>query len=99
MMQAWHHPAMESLMRTTLTIDDEVLAEFKRLAADTHRTISAVIDEALRADLARRRADGDVSSSDLPVVHGGSLRPGVDLADSAALQRLLDDGLPFEKLR
>ena len=86
-------------MRTTLTIDDQVLAEFKRLAADAHRTLSAVIDEALRSELARRRADGAVSASDLPVVHGGTLRPGVDLADSAALQRLLDEGLPLEKLR
>jgi hypothetical protein len=92
-------PLMESLMRTTLTIDDEVLAEFKRLAADSHRALSAVIDAALRAELARRRVDGAVSASDLPVVHGGTLRPGVDLADSAALQRLLDDRLPLEKLR
>jgi hypothetical protein len=92
-------PSMESLMRTTLTIDDQVLAEFKRLAADAHRTLSAVIDEALRSELARRRADGAVSASDLPVVHGGTLRSGVDLADSAALQRILDEGLPLEKLR
>ena len=86
-------------MRTTLTIADDVLAEFKRLAADTHRTLSGVIDEALRADLARRRADGAVTSTDLPVVYGGRLLPGVDLADPGALQRLLDNGLPFEKLR
>lgn len=86
-------------MRTTLTIDGEVLAEFKRLAADTHRTLSGVIEEALRTDLARRRVAGEVSAADLPVVPGGSLRPGVDLSDSAALRRLFDDGLPFEKLR
>lgn len=86
-------------MRTTLTIDDEVLAEFKRLAADSHRTLSGVIEEALRTDLARRRADGAVQATDLPVVYGGRLLPGVDLTDSAGLQRLLDGGLPFEKLR
>lgn len=86
-------------MRTTLTIDDEVLAEFKRLAADAHRTLSGVIEEALRTDLARRRTAGDVSAADLPVVRGGRLRRGVDVSDSAALQRLLDDGLPFKKLR
>ena len=86
-------------MRTTLTIDDEVLAEFKRVAADTHRTLSGVIEDALRAELVRRRTAGEVSASDLPVVRGGSMRAGVDLGDSAALRRLLDDGLPFEKLR
>jgi hypothetical protein len=90
---------MESLMRTTLTIDDEVLAEFRRVAADTHRTLSGVIEDALRAELARRRTAGEVPASDLPVVRGGSMRPGVELGDSAALRRLLDDGLPFEKLR
>ena len=62
-------------MRTTLTIDSEVLAAFKRLAADAHRSLIGVIEEALRADLARRRADGAVSASDLQVVCGGSLNP------------------------
>jgi len=61
-------------MRTRLTIDDDVLAEFKRLAADAHRSLSGVIDEALRADLARRRAERAVSAADLPVVHGGRPR-------------------------
>jgi hypothetical protein len=99
MMRQRHDPIMESLMRTTLTIDDDVLAEFKRVAADAHRTLSGVIEDALRAELARRRTAGEVPASDLPVVRGGSMRSGVDLGDSAALLRLLDDGLPFEKLR
>ena len=37
-------------MRTTLTIDADVLSAFKRLAADTHRTLSGVIE--VRAVLA-----------------------------------------------
>ncbi len=86
-------------MRTTLTIDGEVLAAFKRVAADTHRTLSGVIEDALRADLARRRAAGEVTAADLPVVHGGGLQPGVDLSSNAVLQRTVDEGLPFEKLR
>jgi len=86
-------------MRTTLTIDAYVLSEFKRVAADTHRTLSGVIEDALREQLARRRASGATSGADLPVVHGGALLPGVDLNSNAALQRLLDDGLPLEKLR
>ena len=55
-------------MRTTLTIDADVLAEFKRVAADTHRTLSGVIEDALREQLARRRALGATSGTDLPVV-------------------------------
>jgi hypothetical protein len=90
---------MELLMRTTLTIDADVLSAFKRVAADTHRTLSGVIEDALREQLTRRRARGETSGADLPVVRGGAVLPGVDLTSNAAMQRLLDDGLPLEKLR
>ena len=86
-------------MRTTLTIDGGVLAAYKRLAADTHRTLSGVIEDALREALARRRALGATAAADLPIVHGGGLQPGVDISSNAALQRVLDEGLPLEKLR
>lgn len=86
-------------MRTTLTIDGDVLSEFKRLAADTHRTLSGVIEDALREQLARRRALAETAGADLPVVRGGTVLPGVDLSSNAAVQRLLDDGLPLDKLR
>lgn len=86
-------------MRTTLTIAEPVLAQFKRIAADTHRTLSAVIEDALREDLARRRTDEETAGADLPVVRGGVLLPGVDLASNAAVTRLLDEGLPPERLR
>jgi hypothetical protein len=90
---------MELLMRTTLTIDADVLSAFKRVAADTQRTLSGVIEDALREHLARRRARGETSGADLPVVRGGAVLPGVDLTSNAAMQQLLDDGLPLEKLR
>ena len=86
-------------MRTTLTIDADVLSAFKRVAADTRRTLSGVIEDALREQLTRRRALGETSGADLPVVRGGAVQPGVDLTSNAAMQRLLDDGLPLEKLR
>lgn len=86
-------------MRTTLTIDADVLSAFKRVAADTHRTLSGVIEDALREQLTRRRAGGETAGADLPVVRGGAVLPGVDLTSNAAMQRLLDDGLPLEKLR
>ena len=86
-------------MRTTLTIDADVLSAFKRLAADTHRTLSGVIEDALREQLARRRSLGETSGADLPVVRGGALLPGVDLSSNDAVQRLLDEGLPVDKLR
>jgi predicted transcriptional regulator len=92
-------PHMETLMRTTLSIDADVLSAFKRIAADSHHTLSGVIEDALREQLARRRAQGGASGADLPVVRGGALLPGVDLSDNAGTQRLVDEGLPFDKLR
>jgi metal-responsive CopG/Arc/MetJ family transcriptional regulator len=46
---------MECLVRTTLTIDSQVLAEFKKRAAETHRTLSGLIEDALREHLSWRR--------------------------------------------
>ena len=86
-------------MRTTLTIDADVLSAFKRLAADTHRTLSGVFEDALREQLVRQRSLGETSGADLPVVRGGALLPGVDLSSNDAVQRLLDEGLPVDKLR
>ncbi len=81
---------MEALIRTTLTIDDSLLAEYKRVAADTHRTLSSVIQDALRETLARRREAAARQPVRLPVIGGGGLRPGVDLDDNARLLELLE---------
>jgi hypothetical protein len=65
----------------------------------SHRSISGVIEDALREHLARRRSQGETSAADLPVVSGGSLVPGVDLSSNAGVQRMLDEGLPLDELR
>ena len=78
-------------MRTTVDIDEHLLAEAKQLAAGTHRTLGAVVDDALRklmADAAARRREGEVK---LPVDGRGGLQPGVDLEDKEALAELLGD--------
>lgn len=79
-------------MRTTLNIDAQVLAEFKRIAADTHRTLSAVIEDSLRHDLSRRQAADVEAPLPFPVYHGkGGLLPGVDLDSNAELFGYLDE--------
>ena len=83
-------------MRTTLTIDDELLAEYKQVAAATHRTLSYVIQDALRETLARRSDAAAGQSVRLPVIGGGGLRPGVDLDDNARLLELLEAGRDAE---
>ena len=40
-------------MRTTIRLDDQVLREAKRIAAETGRTLAAVIDDLLREALDR----------------------------------------------
>ena len=81
---------MEAIIRTTLTIDDSLLAEYKRVAADTHRTLSYVIQDALRETLARRREAAVRQPVRLPIIGGGGVQPGVDLGDNARVLELLE---------
>ena len=41
-------------MRTTLIIDDKLLREAKKVAADRNTTVSAVVNDALRESLANQ---------------------------------------------
>jgi len=72
-------------MRTTIRLDEHLLAEAKTRAADTGRTLTAVIEDALRASLARKPAAGTRRRTRLTTVKGDGLQPGVDLDDTAAL--------------
>jgi plasmid stability protein len=45
------------LYRTTVRIDDELLAELKALAARQHRTLNSVMEEAFRRMLTAARAE------------------------------------------
>lgn len=79
-------------MRTTVTIDDDLLAEAKVVAARTSRTLGSVIEDALRASL-RRDDDAARGGGGFQLVtHGaGGLQPGVDLEDKQAMADLLGD--------
>lgn len=77
-------------MRTTIRLDEALLKEAKTVAAETGKTLTSVIEEALHESLHRRKQQ---PSSLRPVrlpLHKGKLRPGVDLNDSAALHDLMD---------
>ena len=77
-------------MRTTIRINDHLFAEVKRTAVETNRTLTAVIEDALREMLARRRVPHQRSAMQLPTFAGSGLQPGVDLDDSAALLDLME---------
>lgn len=72
-------------MRTTIKIDDQLLAEAKARAVRSGRTLNALIEDALRAALSRRDSDHGRRRVELPTFPGSRLLPGVDLDDSAAL--------------
>lgn len=78
-------------MRTTLNISDDLLAEAKVLAVRTHRSIGAVVDDALRVLLRRQTEDAAASEWTFPTVGAGGLMPGVNLEDKEALADLLGD--------
>jgi hypothetical protein len=77
-------------MRTTVRLDDDLLREAKRHAAATGRTLTAVIEDALRETLGRRRQQGSRQRIKLRTVGGSGTQPGVDLDDSSALLDLMD---------
>lgn len=80
-------------MRTTVNIDEHLLAEAKVIAARTHRTIGSVLEDALRRlieDTAPRPDDKPYSLPDYST--GGGLRPGVDLNNKDQIEELMDDG-------
>lgn len=76
-------------MRTTVRLDDALLADAKTLAARTGRTLAAVIEDALRESLGRRGRSGR-ERIELPTCKGGGVQPGVDLDNSASLLDLMD---------
>lgn len=77
-------------MRTTVRLDDGLLRAVKQYAASADRTVTSVLEEALRRLLAGGEHRPARPRAVLPVsTVGGGLRPGVDLDDTAALAELM----------
>lgn len=79
-------------MRTTVTIDDELLASAKRLALAGNRSLGSVLEDALREMLARHaRQEREPVTLDLPVYGNPGDAPLVDILDKHALAEALGD--------
>jgi len=76
-------------MRTTIRLDENLLAEAKKHAAESGKTLTSLLDEALRESLARRKAQSKSKPVRLKTVKGGGVRAGIDLDDSADLLDLM----------
>ncbi len=79
-------------MRTTIRMDDDLLAAAKAEAATSSQSLSltSFIEEAVRRHLAARRRAQEHPTPELPVFTGDGLLPGVHLDDSAALLDLME---------
>ncbi|MYB41977.1 MAG: ribbon-helix-helix protein, CopG family [Chloroflexi bacterium] len=77
-------------MRTTVRLDDVLLRQAKEHAARSGRTLTALIEDALRRTLAEAKRRPAHPPPNLPTFRGDGLQPGVDLDDSAALLDLLE---------
>lgn len=75
-------------MRTTLDLDDQLMRKVKRLAAETGRTLTSIIELGLR-ELLDQEQRSHPYRFEWVTVPGGTL-PGVDLTDRDALIDLMD---------
>lgn len=88
-------------MRTTLNLNDHLLIEAKRVAAERGTTLTAVMEDALRIALRQAREPKPRQPMELPTfgVSGEGFMPGVDVSSNAALLDLMEEGLPLHKRR
>lgn len=85
------------IVRTTIAVDDHLLAGAKRRARERGQTLGEVVEDALRRELA---APPRAAPRDVPVFRGGGgVRPGVDVTSNRALREALDAELDLPHLR
>jgi Arc/MetJ family transcription regulator len=90
----YHHIIdMVSHMKTTLNIDDTVMAQLKREAARQGRTMSELVETALRQLLRSQRKRTKLPP--LPTFNSGGMR--VDIADREALYDAMDDDRLYDR--
>jgi uncharacterized NAD-dependent epimerase/dehydratase family protein len=85
------------IMRTTVSISDELLLAAKKRARERGQTLGEVIDAALRRELTipEQRRERPI----VPVFTGGTgPRPGVDLTSNRAMHEALDEGADLDTL-
>jgi hypothetical protein len=89
---------MVRIIRTTVSISDELLLAAKRRARERGQTLGDVVDAALRRELAQ--PDRHRVAPPVPVFHGGTgPRTGIDLTSNRALHEALDDAIDLNARR
>ncbi len=76
-------------MRTTISIDDNLLEAAKKRASQRSQTLGQYVEEAVRLSLVEPRKR---SEPEIPVFDGGgTVRAGIDLTSNRSLYDALDD--------
>ena len=79
-------------MRTTIDIQDELLARAKQFASSCNKRLADVVNDALQQALSRV---GQPATGQEPfhlVTYGsGGVKPGIDLSDNGSIQDALDE--------
>ena len=78
-------------MRTTIHLPDALLDQARRRALETGRTLTAVIEDALREALAGKRGGKRASPVRLTTFGRKGLRPVVDLDDGVPLLDVMEE--------
>jgi hypothetical protein len=79
-------------MRTTLSIDDQLLKKAKRLSIDRQCTLGAVVEEALRLSLEKKpSSDSEKASRPLKTYRGKGLQAGIDLNSNASVLERMEE--------
>ncbi len=77
-------------MRTTIRIDDNLLTLAKKAALDSKSTLTAIIEDALREKLFRKKRESDLTEVKIVTFKGEGVLPGVDLDNSSSLLELME---------
>lgn len=81
-------------MRTTIRIDEQLLKKAKEAAARNGKSLTSIIEDALRESLSWQIGPERNEPIRLVTFKGQGLLPGVDLDDSAALLDLMESEDP-----
>ncbi len=87
---------MSVLMRTTVTLDSDVVEQLKSLALRRNLSFRAALNDTVRAGLAAER--GGRRAYRVPA-RSMQLRPGIDLMDALRLADSLEDEEIVRKLQ
>jgi hypothetical protein len=85
-------------VRTTLTIDDGIAQELKKLAHDSGRSFKSVVNETLRRGLSENAVREQPRPYRLRAVSMGPVREGIDINRALALADRLEDEELLRKL-